>query len=291
MNSTKRLLRFLTLITLATLFVAALAGCNSGDASSEASTDPEATAETIGLLAGASPNTSLLSIYAYDGASVYRVHTADIATTNAVLETLSGVSYSEAPDWTIDDVTLPVFGVEIGRADGTVIQAAWSNGYWIAQDGSVYHYDFDFNTLTSEYDLVGGMEFPNFSNFPNARTLTQDDTGWNTYLLTPVDALTPVRGVSMTLDSIEDGTAQLSITNSSGAEFNYGEFFEVQVQIAGTWYSVPVAQANVAFPDIAHILRAGEAATQSYNLNIYGDLPDGNYRIVAYGLSAEFTLP
>lgn len=78
------------------------------------------------------------------------------------------------------------------------------------------------------------------------------------------------------------------ITNNSGEEFSYGEYFSIQKQIDGQWYTVPVRADNVGFQDIAHILTNGESASETYNLNIYGTLEPGTYRLVVETLSAEF---
>ena len=75
---------------------------------------------------------------------------------------------------------------------------------------------------------------------------------------------------------------------SSGEEFTYGEYFSLQKQIDGQWYTMPVRADNVGFQDIAHILPDGESASETYNLDIYGTLEPGMYRLVVETLSAEF---
>ena len=93
------------------------------------------------------------------------------------------------------------------------------------------------------------------------------------------------------MDIYEIGTSDITvlITNSSGEEFSYGEYFSLQKQIDGQWYTMPVRADNIGFRDIAYILPNGKSASKTYNLDIYGTLEPGLYRLVVETLSAEFT--
>ena len=63
----------------------------------------------------------------------------------------------------------------------------------------------------------------------------------------------------MTIEDI--GTSEITalITNNSGEEFSYGEYFSVQKQIDGQWYTMPFRADNIGFQDIAHILPNGKS--------------------------------
>jgi hypothetical protein len=52
---------------------------------------------------------------------------------------------------------------------------------------------------------------------------------------------------------------------------------------------MPVRADNIGFRDIAYILPDGKSASKTYNLDIYGTLEPGLYRLVVETLSAEFT--
>lgn len=91
--------------------------------------------------------------------------------------------------------------------------------------------------------------------------------------------------------TVEDiGTSEITIliANNSGEEFTYGEYFSLQKQIDGQWYTIPVKADNVGFQDIAHILPDGESTSETYNLDLYGTLEPGIYRLVVETLLAEF---
>ena len=65
-----------------------------------------------------------------------------------------------------------------------------------------------------------------------------------------------------------------------GEEFSYGEYFSLQKQTNGQWYTIPVKADNVGFQDIAHILPDGESISETYNLDLYGTLEPGIYWLV-----------
>lgn len=126
----------------------------------------------------------------------------------------------------------------------------------------------------------------NALNFPNAGRLS----AYHTIFLLKADEQTAEvpEGLTLTVEDIGTSEITVRITNNSGEEFSYGEYFSIQKQIDGQWYTVPVRADNVGFQDIAHILPNGESASETYNLNIYGTLEPGTYRLVVETLSAEF---
>ncbi len=95
-------------------------------------------------------------------------------------------------------------------------------------------------------------------------------------------------GLTMTVEDIGTSEITVRIANNSGEEFSYEEYFSLQKQIDGQWYTIPVREDNVGFQDIAHILPDGESVSETYNLDLYGTLEPGIYRLVMKMLSAEF---
>ena len=126
----------------------------------------------------------------------------------------------------------------------------------------------------------------NALNFPNAGRLS----AYHTIFLLKADEQTAEvpEGLTLTVEDIGTSEITVRITNNSGEEFSYGEYFSIQKQIDGQWYTVPVRADNVGFQDIAHILPDGESTSETYNLDLYGTLEPGIYRLVVEMLSAEF---
>lgn len=246
------------------------------------------------LLAAASPETSALMLFSCtDGKSVKQLTMYDTGAEREILGKLAKVKASPAPNWTAKDVTMPVYGLGIGRNDDEPgwLWAAWSNGYLILADGSAYKFDFDFASLETGYSWRDSEDGLSIGRLPCSHALALGGDGWISAMLTPARELTPPEGISMTLDYIDfaEKNAAVTFRSDSGEEWCYGKYFHLEVELDGAWYVVP-AETEQAFPDIAMLLPAGESRQEQYWLAPYGELPAGNYRLAAEGMAAEFAV-
>ena len=248
------------------------------------------------LVNGASPEYSDLTLLYYDGTTASAQKTSDATTAKRVVAQLSAVSATRAPNWSIDDVTMPLYGIVIGTQAGVNITAAWSNGYWIDQNGMAYKYDFDFAKLADDSGWDSRTMFPDSGsvfdlliNFPNIRWLVQDQTGWRTQLLAPANSLEPTPGFSMTLQEWTATTVSVTLTNQSTTDWSIDSSFWVQVQLDGIWYYIPPLPRlyYASYPDT---LKPGSAITKTYQLDPYSDLPPGHYRLAKDDLTVEHTI-
>lgn len=240
----------------------------------------------------ASPGTSAMHFYRFDQEGGRGNITFDQSDEGAILKRLSAVEATPVTNWTAEQVKLPVYGIEIGSRDGWGIHAAWSDGYLILRDGSVYKFDFDFSALETDYEWEYSRTPSSLSSMPCGRLLSEGSDGWIANHLSPADELTPPEGISMKLKEQTAGKITVELTNRSDTEWMFGTHFSLHTLLDGTWYSVPVLDdKNYAFNDIGIILPAGESQDKSYSLGSYGTLPDGTYRLVMYGLSVEFSIP
>lgn len=240
----------------------------------------------------ASPETSAIFLYTFDEDGGQAGITFDQQTEHAILEQLSSVTATPVPDWTAERVTLPVYGIEIGVYNGLSILAAWSNGYLILRDGSVYEFDFDFADLAERYEWEHYRTVDSLSDMLCGRLLSEGPDGWITGHLSPADELAAPEGITMTLKERTAEKITVELTNHSGAEWLYGEYFCVQTLLDGIWYDVPMLDdLNYGFIEIAYVLPAEKAQEKTYDLSTYGDLPAGTYRLATHGLSVEFDLP
>ena len=242
------------------------------------------------LLANASPETSALAFYVYDGETVTQRYLFEAEETERLLGVLSAVSLSEAADWSPADLTLPVYGIEIGGKDGSTVQGAWSNGTWIAQDGTAYGFDFDLSAFETGYSWAEPTTWETTTILPCARFLAQAVDGWQTEWMTPSARLVAPEGITAALLEQVDGALTIEFANHSGAEWTYGEAYSLQVLLDGVWYCVPELPGNWAFNSIAYVLEDGGTAERTYSLAPYGELPAGNYRLETEGLTVKFTI-
>lgn len=240
-----------------------------------------------GLMDGASPSTSALARYVWDGETVTRDFLFETPAVEEVLALLDEIPVTEAADWTPALVTAPIYGFEISDTNGWPLQAAWSNGYWITDDGRAYTFAFDMESL-SEFHWREQDEFDTTTVLPCARILSRSEDGWYPALLTKAEEPEPPAGITLTIDSIVDGEITATFHNGGTETWTFGEYYGLEVKLDGVWYEVPTEGGGWAFHDIAYELASIESGTLTYNLAMYGDLPAGSYRLVANGLTAEF---
>ncbi|MCM1150343.1 MAG: hypothetical protein NC319_09730 [Butyricicoccus sp.] len=244
------------------------------------------------LLAAASPETSALMLYSCaDGKSVKQLTMYDTGAEREILDKLAKIKAVPAPDWTAEDVKMPVYGLAIGRNDGGIgsLEAAWSNGYLILADGSAYRFGFDFAALERDYQWEDSEAGLAIGRLPCSRALALGPEGWIAAMLSPAPELAPPEGISMALEGVEGEEIAVKFRNDSGAEWCYGTYWHLEVELGGAWYAVPT-ETELTFLDIAMLLPAGEEQREQYWLAPYGELPAGRYRIVAEGLAAEFAV-
>ena len=237
------------------------------------------------ILAGASPDTSAFQMYYFDGETVVVRTLYDSDTEKEVIKKINGIPLQAAEEDALSQMEPPFYGFWISGQDGFDISVAASGGVWLKNDGAVYYGDTDLSGL---WEQMEGKDEDTWNalNFPNAGRLS----AYHTIFLLKADEQTAEvpEGLTLTVEDIGTSEITVRITNNSGEEFSYGEYFSIQKQIDGQWYTVPVRADNVGFQDIAHILPNGESASETYNLNIYGTLEPGTYRLVVETLSAEF---
>ena len=237
------------------------------------------------ILAGASPDTSAFQMYYFDGETVAVRTLYDSSTEKEVIKKINGIPLQAAEEDALSQMEPPFYGFWVSSQDGFDISVAASGGVWLKNDGAVYYGDTDLSGL---WEQMEGKDEDTWNalNFPNAGRLS----AYHTIFLLKADEQTAEvpEGLTLTVEDIGTSEITVRITNNSGEEFSYGEYFSIQKQIDGQWYTVPVRADNVGFQDIAHILPNGESASETYNLNIYGTLEPGTYRLVVETLSAEF---
>ncbi len=237
------------------------------------------------ILAGASPDTSAFQMYYFDGETVAVRTLYDSGAEKEVIKKINGIPLQAAEEDALSQMEPPFYGFWVSSQDGFDISVTASGGVWLRNDGAVYYGDTDLSGL---WEQMEGKDEDTWNalNFPNAGRLS----AYHTIFLLKADEQTAEvpEGLTLTVEDIGTSEITVRITNNSGEEFSYGEYFSIQKQIDGQWYTVPVRADNVGFQDIAHILPNGESASETYNLNIYGTLEPGTYRLVVETLSAEF---
>ena len=237
----------------------------------------------------ASPETSALGFSRYYGDSGKAGHLFDQKEIVQILSELSEVDAKPAENWTPEKFRTPAFGLEIGTKDGMGILAAWSNGYLLLRDGSVYEFDYDFPALEDYvWDYSGDISSP--AGLPCGRFFALWEGQWYPENLYPAAEKTAPNGISMTITEQSAANVTVELRNDSGEEWCFGEYYSLEVCLDGTWYIVPRTPENWMFTSIGYMLDHKEKQEKSYNLMSYGTLPAGDYRLVVEEMTAEFSL-
>ena len=240
------------------------------------------------LLGGSSSNANSLWFYHYNGENIYQYFVQDDILVQEILDKLDSIPIIIAESWSLDNIALPIYGLGVVGEDGWMVYSAWSNGYWITQDGFVYEFEFDFKTLEKQ-NWMDEIILTSFSMFPNARLLTEENGRWNTMLLTPSNILEPPEYILVNFISLENEIISITIRNDRDYDWVYNVGFTLQVLLDDVWYNVP-CPPSVFFSDI-FIIPAREERVRTYWIDLYGNLPSGVYRLVTYDqLSVEFYL-
>ena len=243
------------------------------------------------LLETASPETSALVVYCFDGQRVTTRTLYETEQEQAVLKRLNALAAEPCEQETLKDWSLPCYGLWISDKEGRDLNAAWSNGIWLDREGQAWYVEADFAGLWEELEELALEGESGILSFPNAGYLAD----YNSSFLVPADSeeygnMSPMElGAEMYVKQISDGIATLVIHNYSGHEIGYSEHFSLQKEVGGQWYILPVEMAGYGFNDVAYLLEDGASVEVTADLNIYGDLEDGSYRIVKDDLVAPFS--
>lgn len=250
--------------------------------------------ENVGVgnefMENASPTTSSLSFYKYDGKKVIHYTMFNNPKEQEILDKIQSVDVVEVENWTLDQIKFPVYGLDIGGQDGFTVFGAWCNGYWITQEGKAYQFEFDFENIEKNYEWDLEEEYDSVNIFPCIRHLCQKEDNWNKKMMDSAEKLEEKNDIFMEIVETKDNIISVEIHNDSKMPWEYGEVYSLQTQIDGKWYVVPTVPGNWGFTMPLYVLPAGESAEKSYNIEMYGELPRGIYRIVVENLTAEFEI-
>lgn len=262
-------------VLLALLLVLVLSGC------SKTTPKPECL-----LLEHASPDTSAMAFYYFDGDQSQIRWLFDQKEEKKIIQEINALPTKAVDADRVKDMTIPTYGIEICDEDGYEIWLTYSQGLWLTKDGSVYEATYDMASLfeqipTDSSDIWDGV------HVPNAAILGKYDIR---YYEKVTDMTDTIDGVTLAVTDVKDAIVTVTLTNDSDEAFGYGEYFSLQKELDGEWYTLPPALSNYGFSDLGYILDPHQSAEETCDLTMYGDLEPGPYRIAKEGMAAEFVI-
>lgn len=230
-----------------------------------------------------------LDMYYYNGERMAKGEISDETVQAEIFAKLSAVPAEKAADWSPEKVKPPVYGVKFGMGEDA-IEAAWSDGYWIAKDGEVYSYDYNFSKLWDGYDWENKSYGYNLGTvLPCSYYICRDENDWIYDLLPAAEepTETPENITALPL-KMEGGKLTVEFTNSSEIEeWTFGEFCELHVWL-DKWYELPRLPGDWAFIALGYLVMPGQTLTHDFDISSYGELPEGVYRLEADTFLLEF---
>lgn len=242
----------------------------------------------IQLFRNVSPETSALALWYYDGTNVERSFLYDVETEHEVIDYFNHLKVKEADEVSLTDLTGPMYGFDIAKKDGMYFSAVWRDGYWLDHEDNIYQVTPDFNQILNQYSWKD-KDTMSIITFPNLYRLALSDGTWKKELLSESKKLNS-DGLAIQIKEFDGTILNVTLMNQTDAELCYGEYFTIQVQLDGVWYDIP-AKEELCFNDIAYLLAGKEENEKTYDISFYGELPEGTYRLVVEGASAEFMIP
>lgn len=241
--------------------------------------------QDIRMLENASPETSAMSFYYFDGENTIVKWLFDLKMEQKIIDDINKLKTKSVANTRVADMKVPCYGIGISDKDGFEIWLNYSNGLWLLKDGTVYEADYDFKAL---YDSVADTNLDTMEggiHMLNAAILGEHDIRY----YEKVEGMSNSRdGVTLSVIAVEGKIVTVKIQNDSDEDFFYSEYFTLQKEIDGFWYKIPVRLSNYGFNDIGLILQAHEISEKKCDITMYGELDNGHYRIEKEQLAADF---
>lgn len=204
---------------------------------------------------------------------------------------------TKATDFTADKITYPVISLivspkEFGEENEPGESVVWTNGYLITEGGDVYKCDMDFDPIIKEslnfrkdkYDRELTAATGAFRN------LAMANGEWNKDLLKPTtpEMLKTADNVkAKAVREFEDERGKwvtIEFDNYSDKDWKFSHSHFLSIEIEGAYYSIPsdpvfdtyaIGTMSYQYAALKH-----DTTTQDYRLNVYGEIPPGDYTLL-----------
>lgn len=251
------------------------------------------------LFETAAVDNGVMILYVNDGSGTRELWLSNNGAEHEIIDKLSSVN-AKPVEWTPYELEYPIYTIETGSTGMGLFHAVWCGGTLLTSDGSAYRFDYDFEKLIKSYYWEDKETF-DYSFSPCQRLLCERDGVWYTENMLKSEQVAylrtsePQKGVSLEISELteKDGKSTISavIRNDSGEEYCFGKYYSLEVLLDGEWYYVPSLPDRPLFvEEIGLLLDDSSSRDMTYSLWYWGDLPAGTYRLVVYGMTAEFTI-
>ena len=226
--------------------------------------------------------------------SVYEGKTTTIYTleenkqVKKILKELSRVKAVPVSDWNPAEEQEPYYGIAVKALGGTSLQMFFANGKVMLEDGRQYEFDYDLSKFQGKY-AWSKTDYRAGCYVPCAYYLAHTEEGFDERFLT--ESNREVNDKIEILFDLEKGEDEFDdiymwdcvIYNNMGMDFVYGAEQDVEVEIDGAWYHVPIRRSPVIYDSAERTVPMGGSREITFYMEEYDDLPKGKYRVLAIG--------
>lgn len=227
-----------------------------------------------------------LYLYRYDGGEVevYRIVTTGTHRSvkeERMVQTLRRIHAEPA---SAASAEFPIYAVSSGSSEeGEWFRAAWSDGYLYTADGAVYEFDYNFEKAIRTYDFVKQRGDPLPETLPCVYYIVRGDDGWDTDLLREVSKSSPAEGMGVSVAERTEEQIVLKLVNHGTEPWEYFGRYTLHGNVDGIWYHLPAMPEQTEGEIAVLEIPVGSSAEIPCDLSGYGDLPEGDYRLVLEG--------
>ena len=244
--------------------------------------------------------TRCLEIASYDGnrqltaPMLHREVANETKLLDEIMNSFRNTPSEKVENFSHNKIKLPIYGLKFTAKDKPSFFALFSNGYLLTQNGNAYKFEYDFASLM-EKDFSKELEESELDNFfPGLRLAAEDNGKWVGDFMIPAktyysrDNSLAKEGVSLEIKNFDGKTAYGIIHNKNYKYLEYGLTFDVHALVDGEWKNIPSLHEFYFIQPLCST--AAEYFECNFGLEVYAPLPTGKYRIIFYGLTAEFDI-
>ena len=188
-----------------------------------------------------------------------------------------------------ENIVFPMIGIEIAGNTTGYIDVDWTDYYGVLENGQ-YRIVKEYSVGGVFYKIAAPFELKDISS-----TATPDNTA------TPEVNIYAETAAQVTVKTVSSSatSAKLEIKNDNSTEVIYGEAYQVQKLVNGSWENMKPLEENIVFPMVGIEIAGNTTGYIDVDwTDYYGKLENGKYRIVkeyttggtCYKISSEFWL-
>ena len=230
----------------------------------------------------------------------YRSNITDKETYKELQKTMREVvscKGTKATDFTSDKISYPIVALlvspnEFGEENEPGESVVWTNGYLITEGGDVYKCDMDFDPIIKEsLNFKKDKYDREFTTATGAfRNLAMANGKWDKDLMnpTPPEMLKTADNVkAKAVREFEDEKGKwitIEFDNYSDKDWKFTHSHFLAIEIDNSYYSIPVDPVidsdAIGLMSYPYAALKHDTTTQDYRLNIYGEIPPGDYTLL-----------